>query len=347
MDESRVSGESDQLTETTECGVNGQAQPREVLREKHPARVVWNASCPHYAHRSAAKNGSDSMESCQSVHVEGFDLFERLGAGSMGEVYRGRDLETGNVVAVKLLYPLLSGNVTYLQRFRAEADAAQRINHPNLVRVFKSGQSGMTHFIVMEFVDGASLLKLIRAEGALTEATTAAIGMCVASALQTAWEQERLVHRDIKPENLLIGNDGGVKVCDLGIAKRMLSGAPTLTRTGMTLGSPHYVAPEQARGQKDIDVRVDIYALGATLYHAATGQTVHNADSEFGLMVKHATEPVKDPRVAAPHMGDAMAELLVSMLDLDRNRRPADWCQVYEQLLTIYNEIEAPMCSMQ
>lgn len=184
------------------------------------------------------------------VDIEGFELFERLGEGSMGEVYRSRDLKTGDVVALKLLYPRLAGNVTYLQRFRAEAEAVRRVNHPNLVKVFKSGQSGMTHFIVMEFVDGTNLLKLIRAEGGLTEATTAAIGMCVASALQTAWGQERLVHRDIKPENLLIGNDGTVKVCDLGIAKRMISGAPTLTRTGMTLGSPHYVAPEQARGEK-------------------------------------------------------------------------------------------------
>jgi serine/threonine-protein kinase len=281
------------------------------------------------------------------VEIEGFALFERLGGGSMGEVYRARDLETGDVVALKLLYPLLAGNVTYLQRFHAEAEAAQRITHPNFVKVFRSGQSGMTHFIVMEFVEGTNLLRLIRTDGVLTEATTAAIGMCVASAMHTAWEQERLIHRDIKPENLLIGHDGTVKVCDLGIAKRMISGTPSLTRTGMTMGSPHYVAPEQARGEKAIDMRVDIYALGATLYHAATGQTVHNADSEFGLMIKHATEPVKDPRIAAPHMGNEMAELLMSMLDLDQDRRPANWSVVYEQLLAIYDATEALLSSMQ
>lgn len=283
----------------------------------------------------------------QQVDIDGFELFERLGGGSMGEVYRARDLETGDVVALKLLYPLLAGNVTYLQRFRAEAEAAQRLDHPNLMKVIRSGQSRLTHYIAMEFVDGTNLHRLIREEGALTEATTVAIGMCVASALHAAWEQERLIHRDIKPENLLIGNDGTVKVCDLGIAKRMISGAPALTRTGMTLGSPHYVAPEQARGEKEIDMRVDIYALGATLYHAATGQTVHSADSELNLMIKHATEPVEDPRIAAPHMENEMAELLMSMLDLDRDRRPADWCVVYEQLLAIYDVTEAPPSSTQ
>ncbi len=282
------------------------------------------------------------MENGCNVEIEGFELLDRLGGGSMGEVYRARDLGTGRILALKLLYPLLAGNITYLQRFCAEAEAAQRLDHPNLVKVFRAGRSGMTHFISMEFVDGSNLFKLIRAEGSLTEATTAAIGMCVASALHTAWESERLIHRDIKPENLLISSTGIVKVCDLGIAKRMVSGAAQLTRTGMTLGSPHYVAPEQARGEKEIDMRVDIYALGATLYHAVTGQTVHDSDSEFGLMIKHATEPVKDPRTIAPNLGNALAELLVSMLDLDRNRRPANWYEVYEQLSAIYEEAEHP-----
>lgn len=284
----------------------------------------------------------EMMKDHSSVEIEGYDLCERLGGGSMGEVYRARDLGTGQVFAMKLLDPLLAGNITYLQRFRAEAEAAQRLDHPNLVKVFRAGQSGMTHFILMEFVDGTNLFKLIRAEGALPEATVAAIGMCVASALHTAWESARLVHRDIKPENLLVSNSGDVKVCDLGIAKRMVVGAPAITRTGMTLGSPHYVAPEQARGEKNVDMRVDIYALGATLYHAATGQTVHNADSEFGLMIKHATEPVKDPRDVAPHLGDSTAELLTRMLDLDCNRRPANWYEVYEQWEGIYGDAEHP-----
>lgn len=282
------------------------------------------------------------MENSQSVHIEGFELLERLGGGSMGEVYRAHDLSNDQIIALKLLYPLLAGNITYLQRFHAEAGAMRRLDHPNLVKVFRAGQSGLTHFIVMEFVDGSNLLKLLRAEGSLAEGTAVAIGICVASALHTAWESEQLIHRDIKPENILISKAGVVKVCDLGIAKCMSSGTPALTHTGMTLGSPHYVAPEQARGEKDIDMRVDIYALGATLYHAVTGQTVHDSESEFGLMIKHATEPVQDPRTIAPDVSDELANMLVSMLDLDRNRRPANWFVVHEQLLAIYEGIEHP-----
>ncbi|MBI5396339.1 MAG: serine/threonine protein kinase [Verrucomicrobia bacterium] len=259
----------------------------------------------------------------------------------MGEVYRARDLTTGQIVALKLLYPFLAGNITYLQRFQAEAEAARRLDHPNLVKVFRSDQSGLTHFICMEFVAGTNLSQLLSQEGALSEATTAAIGMCVASALHHAWEIERLIHRDIKPENIVVSHAGDVKVCDLGIAKRMLSGVPALTRTGLSMGSPHYIAPEQARGEKQIDMRVDIYALGATLYHTATGQTVHQADSEFGLMIKHATEPVKDPRTIAPWLSGTFAGLLTRMLDLDRDRRPADWCAVYDELLAIYEQAGA------
>jgi serine/threonine-protein kinase len=160
--------------------------------------------------------------------------------------------------------------------------------------------------------------------------------MCVASALHYAWQEQRLIHRDIKPENLVIANDGMVKVCDLGIAKRMVDGGPVLTRTGLSLGSPHYIAPEQARGEKEIDCRVDIYALGATLYHAVTGCTVHQADSEFGLLIKHATVPVRDPREIRPTLSDGFATLLRQMLELDRSCRVADWCAAYDALMAIY-----------
>jgi serine/threonine-protein kinase len=275
------------------------------------------------------------------AEIEGFELLERLGEGSMGGVYRARELATDRIVALKVLYPFLAGNITYLQRFQAEAESARRLRHPNLVEVFSSGCSGLTHFICMEFIEGENLRTLLSDTGALDEATAAAIGMCVASALHHAWEQERLIHRDIKPENLMIAHDGRVKVCDLGIAKRMVGGVPTLTRTGLSLGSPHYIAPEQAKGVKQIDHRVDIYSLGATLYHTVTGQTVHQADSEFGLMIKHATEPVKDPRTLRPDLSDGFAALLLQMLELDRDKRPADWCAVYDTLLAIYERAES------
>jgi len=271
-----------------------------------------------------------------TIAVEGFELEQSLGEGSMGAVYRARDLMTGQIVALKVLYPYLAGNVTYIQRFLAEADAAMRLDHPNIVKVLRSGCSGLTHFIAMEYVEGHDLREVIAREGMLDEATVAAIGLCVASALHYAWQEQRLIHRDIKPENLVIANDGMVKVCDLGIAKRMVDGVPVLTRTGLSLGSPHYIAPEQARGEKEIDCRVDIYALGATLYHAVTGCTVHQADSEFGLMIKHATVPVRDPREIRPTLSDEFATLLRQMLELDRGRRIADWCAVYDVLMEIY-----------
>jgi serine/threonine-protein kinase len=275
-----------------------------------------------------------------AINIEGFELGQRLGEGTMGVVYRARELATGRAVALKVLYPILAGNITYLQRFQAEASSAMRLGHPNLVAVYSTGHQGLTYYICMEFVDGCNLRELLKQHGALSEATTAAIGMCVASALHYAWEKERLIHRDVKPENLLIGHAGDVKLCDLGIAKRMSAGAsaPKLTRTGYVLGTPHYIAPEQLKGGKDLDCRVDIYALGATLYHAVTGQTIHEADDEYSLLMKQINEPVRDPREAMPGLSQGLAEALLKMLELDRDKRPPNWIAVYEALAAVHEK---------
>ena len=277
------------------------------------------------------------------VEVQGFELYERLGEGTMGVVFRARHLFTDQIVALKVLYPILAGNLTYLRRFQAEAESATHLDHPNLVRVYGYGQRHLTHFICMEYVEGINLREMIQREGALSESTVAAIGMCVAAALHYAWETVRLIHRDVKPENLLVAKDGRLKVCDLGIAKRMASkpGDAPLTRTGYMLGTPHYIAPEQLKGAKELDYRVDIYSLGATLFHAVTGQTIHTAENEFSLLMKQATEPVKDPRDAMPGLNHDLAELLLQMLDLDPSRRPVDWCGVYDALFDIYQKLNA------
>lgn len=291
--------------------------------------------------------GNDANE--RALEVAGFDLHERLGEGTMGVVYRAVDLNTSQVVALKVLYPILAGNITYLQRFRAEAESASRLDHPNLVKVLGAGQSGLTHFISMEYVNGCNLRDLIKREGALSEPTVAAIGMCIASVLHYAWEKERLIHRDVKPENILVGSNGEVKLCDLGIAKRMAAKTtgPALTRTGYFLGTPHYIAPEQLKGGKEMDHRVDIYSLGATLYHAITGQTIHTADSEFSLLMKQATEAVANPKDIMPAVSEAFSSLLLQMLELDREKRPSDWCAVYDTLYAIYQQATTQPVSAQ
>ena len=283
-----------------------------------------------------AENNQDG-----TFEIHGFELYERLGEGTMGVVFRARHRLADAVVALKVLYPILAGNMTYLQRFRAEADAAMALSHPNLVKVIGYGQRGLTHFICMEYVDGCNLREVLRRQGPLNETAAVVAGMCVASALHHAWEKSRLIHRDVKPENLLLSSNGTLKLCDLGIAKRIAVkpvDAP-LTRIGHMLGTPHYMAPEQLKGAKELDCRVDIYALGATLYHAATGQTIHVADNEFSLLMKQASEPVKDPRELLPGLNGRFAELLVQMLELDSARRPANWLVVYDTLAAIYDEL--------
>lgn len=275
----------------------------------------------------------------ESVEIPGFTLLNRLGEGSMGAVFKAHNLATGQIVALKILFPhLLLGDSTFIKRFQEEANVAERLEHPNIVKVFQQGKAGAYYYITMEYVNGKTLRQLIAENGALSERLVALIGMCVASALDYAWGKEKLVHRDIKPENLLISNDGPLKLCDLGIAKRIDARAQNLTRTGMSLGSPHYIAPEQARAEKVIDFRVDIYALGATLYHAVTGETVHKSDSEFNIMYMHATQPVQDPRVRHPELSTQFSGLLMRMLKLDPNERFASWSEAFFALEAIYQD---------
>jgi serine/threonine-protein kinase len=274
-----------------------------------------------------------------TISIGGFEIYQSLGEGGMGAVYRARNLETDQIVALKVLYPLLAGNTTYIERFKAEAENALQLDHQNLVKVFSWGCRGLNYFIEMEYVEGKNLGTLLKEGGALPEVEVAVMGMCVASALHYAWEKSRLIHRDVKPGNLIIGDKGSLKLCDLGIAKCIVEGRKSLTRAGTSLGSPHYIAPEQARGEKDINYRADIYALGATLYHAVTGVTVHDADSEFSLMVKHATVPVRNLREIKPELNDLFVALLMRMLELDQNKRAQDWYTLYGELETILKKI--------
>ena len=275
-----------------------------------------------------------------SNSIRGYELIRRLGQGSMGVVYEAKNLGTGDKVALKILFPHFSGNISFIKRFQQEATTAMRLKHQNIVQVHGFGFTAPYHFIEMEYVEGFNMGEILNQEGALSLARTAAVGICVASALGYAWQEEKMIHRDIKPENLIkVTHDDGadVKICDLGIAKILGKGGEQhLTQTGFAVGSPHYIAPEQVLSAANINFRADMYGLGATLYHMATGRTVHKSDSEFGIMQMHVKNRVADPREFAPGFDARFAQLLDSMLELDPEKRPENWSVVYDELEEIY-----------
>ncbi len=261
-----------------------------------------------------------------------FQLLEKIGEGGMGAVYRGIQVSLHRPVAVKLLPEALAKNQSFVERFHREARAAAALNHPNIIQVYDAGEQDGTHYFAMELVDGETLSNKVERDGPMHESEAIAVAMCVAAALQHAWTKAKLIHRDIKPDNLIVTSDGMVKVCDLGLAKSVGQDS-NLTVSGTLMGTPHYIAPEQACGETEVDTRADIYSLGASLFFLVTGKPPFHADSSMAVMYKHVNEPLPDPRQLNPKLSDGVVRILKKMTA----KNPAER---YQDMLELYNDLE-------
>ena len=250
----------------------------------------------------------------------GYELISKLGEGGMGTVYKARQLSLNRVVALKVLPPEMTRNPTYVARFRREGRVAAKISHPNAVQVFDVGEDTGRHYIVMEFIDGSDVSVEI-AQGPIEEKRALGVIRGVAQALAVA-HAKGIVHRDIKPGNIMLAAAGTPKLADLGIAKQIGTEGGTLTQAGAAVGTPQYMAPEQCRGQKDIDRRADVYSLGATLFHMVCGRVPFNAETPLAVMRKQADESLPDPRRLNPKLSEDTSKLIRWMMEKDRGARP-------------------------
>jgi serine/threonine-protein kinase len=252
-----------------------------------------------------------------------------LGTGGMGAVYEAEHIEIGKKVALKVLHPRFSRQADLVARFRREARAASKVGHPNIVDVTDSGttEAGDVYF-VMERLDGLDLGEVLRQERRVAPDRTMAIGTQICRALQAA-HAAGIIHRDLKPENIfLVSRDGNadfVKVLDFGIAKSeptTASAAPRrLTTPGIAMGTPEYMAPEQAAG-KAVDGRVDIYSVGAILYEMLTGEPPHAGANVMDILAKKATELPAPIRPRNPGVPELLEQVVMSCLEREPERRP-------------------------
>ncbi len=255
----------------------------------------------------------------QPVSIGGFEILARLGRGGMGTVYKARQVSMDRIVALKVMPPALARDQVFVDRFLREARAVAQLNHPNIVQGIDVGTSGKYHYFAMEYIQGETVQELIVREGAMPERRALEIVLQIAQALHHAHRHD-MVHRDIKPDNIIVTQTGVAKLCDLGLAKSMGQDS-SLTQTGMAVGTPYYVSPEQARGESDVDIRSDIYSLGATLYHMVLGRTPFSGSSAAVVMTKHLTEEPEDPRAARPELSASIAALIMKMMAKDRAGR--------------------------
>ncbi len=259
-----------------------------------------------------------------------YDLVEKIADGGMGSVYRGRNRETGDVVAVKVLTPNTSNSEVLLRRFEQEFKAASTLDHPNVVRALDYGQEGSVPYLVMEFVEGETLGQRIERAGRLSEAEAIRIIAQVAQGLHKAHKQG-LVHRDVKPDNILVTPGGQAKLADLGLVKETEADL-NLTRTGRGLGTPHFMAPEQFRNAKNADARCDIYSLGATLYMAVTGELPFRSCSPLDAWMKKVQNDLRSPRQLVPALNERIDWAVRRAMSADPESRPASCREFVEDL---------------
>jgi len=252
-----------------------------------------------------------------------YELIQKIGEGGMGTVFKARDGDSGRVVALKILPAKLAQDKIFMGRFQREAIAVTRLDHPNIVRGLDVGTADDSHYIAMEFIDGIDCDRMLARRSRIPEREAANIAVQVARALEYAGSR-RLVHRDIKPANILVTKDGTAKLTDLGLAKSTSATATKLTQTGITMGTPHYISPEQAMGSSDLDVRSDIYSLGATLYQLLTGRVPFEGSSPAIIVAKHLTEELPNPKDLVPELSDGIVLVLERMLAKKREDRYAD-----------------------
>ncbi|TMK78384.1 MAG: Stk1 family PASTA domain-containing Ser/Thr kinase, partial [Actinobacteria bacterium] len=247
-----------------------------------------------------------------------------LGHGGMADVYHGTDQVLGRQVAVKVLGPQFARDQSFVARFRREAQAAAALNHPNLVSVFDTGSDDGTHYIVMEYVAGTTLAKVIRDEGPLPADRAATIALAVTRALAFA-HRAGLVHRDVKPANIMLSSEGAVKVMDFGIART--TNGESLTQTAAVLGTATYFSPEQAQGEA-VDARSDIYALGCVLFEMLTGHPPFSGENPVAVAYKHVQEDPPHPSDEARGVPPELEAIVMRCLAKD----PEDRYQTAEDL---------------
>ena len=262
-----------------------------------------------------------------------YELVHLVARGGMAEVYRAHDRLLDRPVAVKVLFPELSVDRNFVERFRREAQAAANLSHPHIVPVFDWGEDNGTYFIVMEFIDGRPLSSILRTAGPLHPDRAAEIAADVALALDYA-HRHGVIHRDIKPGNVLITDEGQVKVTDFGIA-RAVNTDESLTQTGAVMGTATYFSPEQAEGL-GVDARSDIYSLGVVIYEMVAGRPPFTGDSPVSVASKHVREQAPAPRTFNPSVPPDLEAIILKCMAKSPDYRYATGADLRVDLLRFH-----------
>ncbi len=324
-------------------GAQAVAQARQTPSGAHPAPIAAPAACRPAPQAQKAPTPAPQTQKTPTPApqtqktpppapakpaqpqdpIPGYKIVGKIGMGGMATVFKALDSKNGNrVVALKILFPHHAKNEVFLQRFIRESELLVKFDHVNIVRGYDNGVANTLYYLAMEYIEGKSVQNMIDETGSMQEEVALDIILQIARGLAYIQEQG-IVHRDVKPDNVLMTHDGVVKLCDLGFAKPLGSPAPgaAAATEDLTCGTPQYMSPEQAQGEMALDIRSDIYALGATLYHMALGTLPFKGTDNMEIMAKQVLESLDSAEVKSRKISKHMHYFIERMMSKDKDFR--------------------------
>lgn len=257
------------------------------------------------------------------LQLTGFELIEKIGEGGMGHVWKARQLSLDRIVAIKVLPPRFSNNPESVRQIIQEARIAAKLKHPSIVQVYDANEQSGTFYFVMEYVDGYNVGHWVARKKQLGWKDAMIVVESVASALNYAWHTSQLIHCDLKLENIMVDQDGTIKVADMGLS--LTQDTKSMLQDDEVAGTPGYIAPEQVLGDKKLDCRADIYALGCCLYHMVTGNRPFHELKDSEAMEAQVSSYIPDPRESVPSIPGPVCSLIERMLVKNPEQRIKDW----------------------
>jgi serine/threonine protein kinase len=278
--------------------------------------------------QAARVKGSIKESRDVSSQIPGYRVLGKLGSGAMAVVYKAKQLSLDRTVAIKVLPKKFVQKSDYVERFYKEGRIAAKLNHNNIVQAIDVGEVGGLYYFVMEYVEGKTLFDDLSKGKIFSEQEALDIIIQLANALAHAHAQG-LIHRDVKPKNIMINKEGIVKLADMGLAREASDIKAAKHEQGKAFGTPYYIAPEQIKGEIDIDGRSDIYALGGTLYHMVTGRVPYEASSPSEVMRKHLKEQLVPP----DHINTSLSAGISEVIEVMMAKKKEDRYKTMEELL--------------
>ena len=260
--------------------------------------------------------------------IPGYKVLGKLGSGAMAAVYKAKQLSLDRTVAIKVLPKRFTEKSDYVSRFYKEGKIAAKMNHNNIVQAIDVGEAGGLYYFVMEYVKGKTLYDDLAHGKIFEEKEALDVIIQLANALAHA-HAHGMIHRDVKPKNIMINTEGVVKLADMGLARETSDVKAAMHEKGKAFGTPYYIAPEQIRGEVNIDGRADIYALGATLFHMVAGRVPFEGSSPSEVMRKHLKEPLTPP----DHINTALSAGIAEVIEVMMAKKKQDRYNNVEELL--------------